>query len=288
MTASPPPATPEVSSAGGIGPLGIGTIASAAILLSLLLFGMAQEQVWLLFSKPVTFRTNDANGLAPGLPIRLSGYPIGRIDRVELRRDTLVEVTLRIQPSYRPMLGSRSIVHLDQEGLVGSSFLAITADPTGSADQERPLMVSYTPPVDVKDLLVGLAQSRIPLNRLLNHTAKLAETALPRTLREVDRTVHAAGTLSRALQRQSQLTASQARHTLQTYEELGQDGRHDLSASRQELETLLPLVRGTLLEIRRTAQTSQTLLDRLSRSWLMPLLDASTPAVTAPVGPSRP
>lgn len=288
MRSSPPPAGSQISSAAGIGRVGLGSVAGAAILLSLLLFGMAQEQVWVLFAKPVTFLTNDANGLAPGLPVRLSGYPIGRIDRVELRRDAMVQVTLRIQPSYRPMLGPRSIVRLDQEGLVGSSFLAVTADPTGSADQERPLSVSYEPPVDVKDLLVGLAQSRIPLNRLLNRTATLAETALPRTLREVDSTIKAAGALSRSLQQQSQLTASQARQTLQTYQALGQDGRHDLSASRQELETLLPLLRGTLVEIRGTAQTSQKLLDRLSDSWLMPLLDGSSPPVTAPVGTSRP
>lgn len=281
MAPSPTPSTPGSGTAPALSRQGMVTIIGAVLLLGGLLIGMAQEQIWVLFTKPVEFITDDANGLSPGLPVRLSGFTIGRVDRVDLRRDAKVLVTLRIQPSYRSMLGPRSLVRLDQEGLVGSSYLNVTADPTSSGKEEGPLRLSYDPPVDVKDLLVALAQSRLPLNRLLNQTATLAETSLPRAMHEVERTVRAAGSLSLSLQQQSVLTATQARQTLRTYESLGQDGRQSLSASSQDLDTLLPLLRDTLKDVRTTAQTSQTLLDRLSGSWLMPLLEAP-PASPAP------
>ena len=286
MPVSPTPPNPGARRATGPSRQGVLTIIGAVVLLGGLLVGMAQEQIWVLFAKPVEFLTDDANGLAPGLPVRLSGFTIGRVDRVELRRDAKVLVTLRIQPSYRPMLGPRSLARLDQDGLVGSNYLNVTADPTTGAREEGPLRLSYDPPVDVKDLLVALAQSRLPLNRLLEQTATLAETSLPRTLREVNQTVRAAGSLSVSLQQQSVLTASQARQTLLTYERLGQDGRQGLSTSRQDLDTLLPLLRDTLKDVRTTAQTSQTLLDRLSGSWLMPILE-TRPAVMPPPEKNR-
>ena len=261
----------------GIGRQGMITTLGAAALLCLLLIGMAREQVWMLFSKPVEFLTKDANGLSPGLPVRLSGFPIGRVDKVELRRDAMVRVTLSIQPAYRSMLGPRSRVRLDQEGLVGMSYLDVTADPAESATPEASLVVQYDSPVDVKDLIVALAESRIPLNRLLNRTAAIAETSLPKTLEGVDQTILAAGELSRSLRRQSELTAGQARQTLLTYQALGRDGRQSLDASSADLDALLPLLRDTLTDVRSTAQTSRNLMERLSGSWVMPLLEGSGP-----------
>jgi phospholipid/cholesterol/gamma-HCH transport system substrate-binding protein len=257
------------------------TTIGAIALLSLLLIGMAREQVWMLFSKPVEFLTRDANGLSPGLPVRLSGFPIGRVDKVELRRDAQVRVTLSIQPAYRSMLGPRSRVRLDQEGLVGMNYLDVTADPSEPAAAETALVVQYESPVDVKDLVVEMAESRIPLNRLLNRTALIADKTLPKTLQEVDRTILAAGELSRSLQRQTELTSGQARQTLQIYRDLGRDGRETLGASGEDLRTLLPLLRDTLKEVRITAQTSQSLMERLSGSWLMPLLEGSHPPAPA-------
>ena len=283
------PAEPGVSTRPTIGRQTITTMAGAAVLLALLLGGMAQEQVWVLFAKPVEFLTRDANGLSPGLPVRLSGFPIGRVDRVELRPDAMVRVTLKIQPAYRAMLGPRSRFRLDQEGIVGITYLSASADPSGArSDQQGPLVVHYDPPVDLRDMLIELTESRIPLNRLLNRTAVLAETALPRTLQRVNQTLESASALSRSVQHQSELTASQARLTLQTYDTLGHDGRRGLSTAQEDLGSMLPLIRETLMEIRATAQTSHQLLDRLSHSWLMPLLEAPSPPATKPTESTQP
>ena len=53
MTSSPPPPGSTTLAPAGIGRQGLLTMAGAAVLLGLLLFGMAQEQIWVLFSKPV-------------------------------------------------------------------------------------------------------------------------------------------------------------------------------------------------------------------------------------------
>lgn len=265
----------------GLGRQGAVSIVGAIALLTVLLIGMAREQMWMLVSQPVQFLTKDANGLSPGLPVRLSGFPIGRVDRVELRHDATVRVTLSIQPAYRSMLGPRSRVRLDQEGLMGMSYLDVTADPSDAAVGTAALVVHYDSPVDVKDLIVDLAESRIPLNRLLNRTATIAETSLPQTLRGVDRTIVAAGDLSRSLQRQSDLTAFQARQTLQTYQDLGRAGQRSLTTSNEDLGALLPLVRDTLVDVRITAQTSRRLIDRLSESWVIPLLEGPGPQLPA-------
>lgn len=288
MNVPPPSADPMAQTRQGLGLQARLTIGGAASLLVLLLVGMAQEQVWVLFASPVDFLTNDATGLTPGLPVRLSGYRIGSIDRVELQRNAKVRVSLRIQPTYRPLLGPRSRVRLDQEGLVGSTYLSVTADPRGKANGNTPLELSYDPPVDLKGVLLGLAQSRIPLNRLLDRTATLTETSLPRTISQVQQTMEATSSLSRTLERQSVLTATQARATMRTYQELGEEGRQNLNGSRQELESLVPELRGTLKDVRGTAQTSQRLLDRLSGSWVLPLLEGPKVPTSAPTGTTSP
>lgn len=75
---------------------------------------------------------------------------------------------------------------------------------------------------------------------------------------------------------------------MRTYQELGEEGRQNLNGSRQELESLVPELRGTLKDVRGTAQTSQRLLDRLSGSWVLPLLEGPKVPTSAPTGTTSP
>ena len=102
---------------------------SSLVMLGGLVLAMVRIQQQASGGAAVQFRTSDASGLQEGMEVRLSGYRIGQVDRLQLEPDARVRVSLRIQPSYRRFLGPRSQVRMVQDTLIGAGNLALTPDP---------------------------------------------------------------------------------------------------------------------------------------------------------------
>lgn len=269
-----------------------------ALLLMMLILGMARVQRWFGVRGPVQFRTINANGLQEGMDVRLSGYRIGQVDTVQLDSDALVTVSLLIEPSYRSLLGDRSQVRLVQDNLIGAGHLAISADPRaalGRGDPTQPrrrLLLAYTPMPNLPDLLASVAESRLPLNRLLQSSSRVAERDIPRVIQSADHAMGAARELATELRRQTRSTAGEVRSTalatrraLSVYSDLGRAGLVRLDRADADLRANAPLVLNTLRDLDTMSTRMNRLLERLSTSWLFDLL-ADPSRVPAPLGPA--
>ena len=270
---------------------------SSLVLLGGLVLAMVWTQQRASGGGSVQFRTGDASGLQEGMEVRLSGYRIGQVDRIQLEPDARVRVSLRIQPSYRNFLGPRSRVRMVQDALIGAASLALTPDPEvllapeGVAQRQRPLLLTYTPPMNLPALLTAVAQSRLPLNRFLNSSSRLVEGDLPRVIRSTDSTLEAARELATDLRSQARAsvaevrgTAAVTRRTLAVYEALGRQGMQRLARADADLRANGPRLQKTLRDLDAMAANLNRLVDRLSHSWLFDLLGDPS-RVPAPLGP---
>lgn len=78
------------------------------------------------------FTVDKGTGFAKGMPIKLSGFRIGRINSISLNRDARVDVFITIDREYEAWIRRDSVARLVKEGLVGDAVIEISA---GSAAQ---------------------------------------------------------------------------------------------------------------------------------------------------------
>lgn len=76
---------------------------------------------------PLVMATQDASGIAPGTPVRMSGVQVGEVTSVRLSPDGGALVTLVIQPEIQIPEGSR--FRLATTGLVGDQSVAVEPVP---------------------------------------------------------------------------------------------------------------------------------------------------------------
>lgn len=290
-----PPRLDDVIALPGQG--NVAVLLGSLVLLVGLALGMARLQRWFRVTGPVQIRTTNASGLQQGMDVRISGYRVGQVEGLRLDSDAQVTVSLLVEPNYRPLLGPLSEARLMQDNLIGVPYLALSPDPRAlvststPAALQRRLVLRYIPPVNITDLIAEVAESRLPLNRLLETTSRLAEQRLPQTVAAVEGTMRSAQSLAEELRIQARSTGAEARsttaearRTLAVYRNLGLDGQRRLDRAEADLRSHTPLVIETLKDLNGMSQTVNRLVQRVSSSWLMQLLEASR--VPAPLGPA--
>ncbi len=172
------------------------------IVIALVLFGtivvmLGLNQRW--FAKNYHFKTvfSSSSGIPAGTVIYMKGFPVGKIDKIRLNDDNMVDVDFHIFDTYYPKvleysllelfvspigtIGSQLLFHpgLGTERIEEGSFIYTTASVEGQAiiDQE---LVSIPP----KDDTISRLLSNI--NPLLESITKTS-VAITRTLTEVNR-----------------------------------------------------------------------------------------------------
>lgn len=105
-------------------------VALAGIAVALVLFGMQKD----LFTKKYNlhFTVDRGTGFVKGMPVKLSGFRIGRITSIALNDQAMVDIFAEIDNRYRKWIRSDSTVKLVKEGLVGDNVVEVSV---GSSDK---------------------------------------------------------------------------------------------------------------------------------------------------------
>ena len=251
-----------------------GLLGGGATLLALLVLAMGTPRNWWTRNLQLNFRTYSAAGQQEGMAVKISGFPVGRVQRIRLLNDAQVQVSLEIAASRQAMVGRRSRVTVTQDGLINRPYIAISPDlsalghrdPISSGDT---LIFESSP--DIATLIKEVASSRVPLQQMLTRAGALVERRVPRSLDQLDRTLGSGERLANLLERE----VAQGSGSLQ--------GR--VARATDNLETTLTTLQSTLVEIQSLARSSNSLLQGIRRSWLIQLLE---PAGTPPLSPAAP
>ena len=246
--------------------------------------GALRQQAWLGSSFALRFRTDNATGIWPGVHVTISGYRVGRVESVQLGPDGGVLVDLRIAERYQPLVGPATRATVYQEGLIGSSLIALSADPARDG-QTRPRtdrLIPFDASPDLAKLLVQLGETRLVLNRALQGTAAIAERDLPGAVATFNGTLRDVSQLSRQIGRESGATAATARETLQEFTRTGQRLETTSVEAQAATEAALRLIRDTQPEILGTLKEIRTLAERANHLLGVPSASERSPASPPP------
>ncbi len=90
-----------------------------------LLFLIAKQKGLFQKTEEVYFVAERATGLYTGMPVKVSGFKIGRLKDMKLQDDATVRITLSIEASQMKWLREDSYALLTKEGLIGESIIEI-------------------------------------------------------------------------------------------------------------------------------------------------------------------
>jgi phospholipid/cholesterol/gamma-HCH transport system substrate-binding protein len=220
------------------------------------------------FGRPsfdVRFRTTDAKGIWPGVFVTISGYRVGRVERVQLHQDGKVAVDLRIDEKYRPLVGPRSRVSPTQENPLSDVMLAISPD-IARPGERRPradLRLSYEPGLDLPLLLKDLTQTRLELDRTLQAVAGVVERDLPEAVKGFNGTLQDVSSLASTMAEETGRTSETARTTMEVYQQTGERLGESARETTRVIRSSTPDLVGTLREVRTLTATINRFLQGL-------------------------
>lgn len=100
-------------------------IAIALTGLTVFLFFVAKQRGMFIKTENFYIITMKATGLYNGMPIKVSGFKIGRIKDIQLQDDGTVKAILSINRSHAKWFREDSLAILTKEGLIGDSYIEI-------------------------------------------------------------------------------------------------------------------------------------------------------------------
>jgi len=117
-------------------------IACAGALSALIMYGMQKD----FFTKKyqLRFTADRGTGFVKGMPVKLSGFRIGRVTSIALNEQAMVDISIEIDNKYRSWIRNDSTAKLVKEGLVGDTIIDVsvgTLDKPELKDNENILYV---------------------------------------------------------------------------------------------------------------------------------------------------
>ena len=105
-------------------------IAFAGIILAFVFYGIQKDFFAATYN--LHFTVDRGTGFSKGMPVKLSGFRIGRITSIKLNDQAMVDINIELDKKYRTWIRSDSTVKLVKEGLVGDNIVEISV---GSQDK---------------------------------------------------------------------------------------------------------------------------------------------------------
>jgi phospholipid/cholesterol/gamma-HCH transport system substrate-binding protein len=207
-----------------------------AVGLTALAIGMRQE----LFTPKtvISFESDSGQDITRGLPVKLSGFQIGKVEALELTEDARVRVTLSINNEYMKWVRHDSAARLKQEGLIGNTIIDVVPGTAAS------------PPLNAGDTI------RFERDRGLARVAEELYAEVAPLLRDLKKIAH----YVEDPQGDIKQSFAGARELVQA-----------LGGTQKRLDALLATLQqdvpGVLRTGRETLDNSKKVVDSLSRTW---------------------
>ena len=162
-------------------------IAFLGIVLTIIAVGIQQD----LFSPKTRLFivTDSGQDISEGMAVKLRGFNIGKVEKLELTDDARVKVTLSILRSHMQWVKSDSKARLLKEGVIGANIIEITL----GSEKEKPLehnaLIVFERERGLGQVVDQLYAEVIPLIDDLKRVARRADTllaGLPATQQKLD------------------------------------------------------------------------------------------------------
>lgn len=109
------------------------------------------------------FTVPKGTGFAKGMPVKLSGFRIGRIEAISLNEEAKVDVILQIDKQYQKWIRQDSIAKLDKEGLVGDAIIELSAGSAARPMLEDGAVIAFEKTRSIDEHVAELADKIKPI-----------------------------------------------------------------------------------------------------------------------------
>jgi phospholipid/cholesterol/gamma-HCH transport system substrate-binding protein len=296
-------------------------LAIAGIALVVLLVGVQKD---LFLPKYVLNMTVDrGTGFTKGMPVKLSGFRIGRIKDMALNEQAMVEINIEIAKKYSKWIRSDSTVKLVKEGLVGDSIVEVAVGSLDKPELKPDESITYVKTKGLDELADEIAEKVKPvlievrdiigyvndpngdlkktirnielLTRHLEATRNNADTLLVSTTRNLEAISNRTTTLLDTTTRKiDSLEVAKLNTTLEKLppllEKTDAAMAHvtAIAAETQKLsQQAFPLIPGVLSRTEELMFSTDRLVNSLNNSWLLGGGAASTPNRSFKAGDSH-
>lgn len=275
-------------------------VALAAIAGVALLLTQAWQQGY--FTTKTTLRVEAPTGvdLRPGMAVKLSGFKIGSVSRVELNESARVDVDMRIEDQYMKWIKADSRVSVTREGLIGDSYLSVSSGSPEltSLGEGEAVVFDVTPGLadlaqDIRNRILPVISGTTTLLDYLNDpkgdfrlaVADLRKLSgdLHETRKRVDTLLASVDTVARedvrktltTLQTEIQSISARTDQSLAKIDEAtvsakstSDEARKTAEAARKAFEESTPRMNRLLDDADSAVQESRQLIDGASKRWI--------------------
>ena len=295
----------------------------AAIFILIAALGMGLALVWTGIKKgvftamsPVHFVADSGQDLSVGMPVKLSGFKIGKLNTLTLDEQGRVQVEVDIESKYLGLIRQDAVMSLKKEGVIGDGILEISG-----GTEDKPALVAggkvrferangleqsvievknrimpilddihqtlHDPDGDVRQTLknlreftVGMRGTRERLDRVLgNLDTNLNKEAVP-LLQSLRKSAANAETLSGKLDDELPVLLNKADTTMENLRQASKTLNDAVQSAVPQLPAMVGETRATLEKTQKLIGDTQEAVDTLNTHWP---LKSDAPVDTAPV-----
>jgi len=135
--------------------------ALAGIVIAAVLFGLQKD----FFTKKYTLRftAERGTGFTKGMPVKLSGFRIGRVTAISLNKQALVDIFIEIDADYGTWIRSDSTAKLVKEGLVGDSIIDVSVGSPAKPQLKDKGTIAYVKTKSLDEMADEIAEKVKPV-----------------------------------------------------------------------------------------------------------------------------
>lgn len=118
-------------------------VLSVLVGIAFIVFSLGVERG--MFTKKYTlyFITESGEGFHEGMPVKLSGFKIGRVKNIELTNDARVTIYMEINDKYHGWLRGGTVAKVIKEGFIGEAVVEVTVGKPGTREYADGEMVPF-------------------------------------------------------------------------------------------------------------------------------------------------
>ncbi len=136
-------------------------VALAVVAVVILLIGKEND----LFTKKyhLRFTVEKGTGFTRGMPVKLSGFRIGRVKSISLNEEARVDIVLLIDQKYQKWIRRDSTARLVKEGLVGDAIIEVSVGKQSQAPLQENDTLAFVKTKALDELADELAEKVKPV-----------------------------------------------------------------------------------------------------------------------------
>jgi phospholipid/cholesterol/gamma-HCH transport system substrate-binding protein len=187
----------------------VGVFVVVALFVALVAMGVVgARQEWFTPKTRLHFITDTGQDLSAGMAVKLSGFDIGKVERLALTDSAKVRVTLAIKSEYMKWIRADSTAHLQKEGVIGANIIEIEPGTEAAKPLADDAVVAFERARGLGEVVDELYGQVVPLLDDLKRLVRRADVliaGLPATREKLDVVLDSA---ARNLKNLEKVTAS--------------------------------------------------------------------------------